>query len=378
MLLMFQTVEPVSYHNPLPGDSRFMQAALAYARGALGTTWPNPAVACLLVKDGAILARGRTQPGGRPHAETVALAQAGDAARGATAYVTLEPCSHHGQTPPCAEALIAAGVARVVAACRDDDARVNGAGLARLAAAGIAVTVRVLEAEALALNEGFFHRLGAGRPFVTVKVATSLDGKIALQNGDSKWITGIESRRYVQQLRARSDAILTTAATALKDEARLTLRDGVNSPRPPVRILLDRQGRVPPHAPIFQGEQETWVYGRGEGRGVRHTIFIETPLMPDAPPLTPSLNLLWILQDLAARGITSVLVEAGAVLNSALLEQNLVQRWIHCTAPKVLGQGALPMLTGIAAAAMPDNWRVSNRFRLGDDSIAVFEKIQLI
>lgn len=360
-----------------------MHAALAYARGALGTTWPNPAVACLLVKDGAILTRGRTQPGGRPHAETVALASAGDAARGATAYVTLEPCSHHGQTPPCADALIAAGVARVVVACRDSDARVNGAGLARLMAAGIPVVCGVLEAEALALNEGFFHALRTKRPFVTIKVAASLDGKIALKNGDSKWITGAETRAFVQQLRAQSDAILTTATTAQKDEARLTLRDGVRSPRLPVRVLLDRQGRVPPHAPIFQGEQETWVYrdegARREARGAagmtetESALFIDTPLVPCALRLTPSLDIPWILRDLAARGITRVLVEAGSALNTALLQQHLVQRWVQCVAPKMLGEGASPMLGAQNLAAIPDNWQVTARRNIGGDSIIVLE-----
>lgn len=342
-----------SYHTVMPDDSRFMQAALRYARGGLGSTWPNPVVACLLVKDGVIVARGRTQPGGRPHAETVALDAAGEAARGATAYVTLEPCAHTGQTPPCTEALISAGVARVVAACTDNDPRVNGKGLAQLRAAGIVVVSGVCAAEAQALSEGFFHHLKTGRPFVTVKVASSLDGKIALAGGESKWITGAPARAYVQQLRAEHDAVLTTAATALKDAARLTLRLP-HAPRPPVRVLLDRHGRVPQDAPIFSMDQPTWVYTNAG-----------TPL----DNTSAGLDLAWVLRDLGTRGITRLLVEAGGTLVTGLLRAQLVNRLEVLVSGKAIGDDGLSWLKPLGLAALPAAPVLEYTQRLGDDAL---------
>ena len=205
-------------------DLLHMRAALALARRGLGNAWPNPAVGCVLVKEGRVIGRGWTQPGGRPHAETEALRRAGDAARGATAYVTLEPCSHHGRTPPCCEALAEAGIARVVMAMRDPDPRVNGRGLAMLRGAGIAVEEGLLEAEARALNAGFFRRIQAGMPVVTLKLASTLDGRIATASGESRWITGAAARREVHALRARHDAILVGSGTVLADDPDLTCR----------------------------------------------------------------------------------------------------------------------------------------------------------
>jgi diaminohydroxyphosphoribosylaminopyrimidine deaminase/5-amino-6-(5-phosphoribosylamino)uracil reductase len=203
-------------------DLLHMRAALALARRGLGNAWPNPAVGCVLVKEGRVIGRGWTQPGGRPHAETEALRRAGDAARGATAYVTLEPCSHHGRTPPCCEALAEAGITRVVMAMRDPDPRVNGRGLAMLRGAGIAVEEGLLEAEARALNAGFFRRIQAGMPVVTLKLASTLDGRIATASGESRWITGAAARREVHALRARHDAILVGSGTVLADDPDLT------------------------------------------------------------------------------------------------------------------------------------------------------------
>src|SRR5215472_3367341 len=189
-------------------DLTHMRAALALARRGLGSTWPNPAVGCVIVKDGRVVARGWTQPGGRPHAETEALARAGAAARGATAYVSLEPCSHHGRTPPCADALIAAGIARVVIALQDPDPRVSGAGIARLRQAGLAVETGLDAVEAAEINAGFFTRLRRGRPLVTLKLATTLDGRIATRRGESQWITGPPARERAHALRAAHDAIM--------------------------------------------------------------------------------------------------------------------------------------------------------------------------
>ncbi len=243
------------------GDAAHMRAALSLGRRGLGQTWPNPSVGCVIVRDGRVVARGVTQPGGRPHAEVVALTRAGEAARGATAYVSLEPCSHHGRTPPCADALIAAGVARVVVACGDPDPRVNGAGLARLRAAGVAVTEGVLTGEAEALQAGFLTRVRLGRPMVTLKLATTLDGRIATSGGESQWITGPDARRAAHALRGAHDAVLAGIGTVLADDPALTCRiDGYRRSQP-VRVVLDRTLRTPLTATVAATacETATWI-----------------------------------------------------------------------------------------------------------------------
>src|SRR6266705_1008472 len=219
-------------------DEQAMRAALALARRGLGRVWPNPAVGCAIVKDGRVVGRGWTQPGGRPHAETEALARAGGAAHGATAYVTLEPCCHSGRTPPCADAL-------VVAALEDPDPRVVGGGLARLRAAGIAVEAGLCAAEAAEINAGFFQRVRLGRPLVTLKLATSLDGRIATASGESRWITGPAARERAHLLRVTHDAILVGTDTVLADNPQLTCRLPGLGHRSPVRIAIDRELRIP-------------------------------------------------------------------------------------------------------------------------------------
>ncbi|MGQ3031841.1 MAG: bifunctional diaminohydroxyphosphoribosylaminopyrimidine deaminase/5-amino-6-(5-phosphoribosylamino)uracil reductase RibD, partial [Ferrovibrionaceae bacterium] len=216
-----------------------MRHALGLAARGLGRTWPNPAVGCVLVRDEIVLARGNTQPGGRPHAEVVALSRAGSQAAGATAYVTLEPCAHHGKTPPCADALIAAGIGRCVVALQDPDPRVDGGGIRRLLAAGIPVTTGVCEAEAAALNAGFLMRVRQGRPLVTLKLATTLDGRIATHAGESRWITGATARARGHLMRADHDAIMVGIGTALTDDPDLTCRLAGLEDRSPVRIVLD-------------------------------------------------------------------------------------------------------------------------------------------
>ena len=223
-------------------DLRWMRAAFALARRGLGNVWPNPAVGCVLVRDGRVVGRGWTQPGGRPHAETEALRRAGALARGATAYVSLEPCSHWGRTSPCADALIAAGVRRVVAALEDPDPRVSGSGIARLREAGIAVETGLGAAEAAEINAGFLTRQRLGRPLVTLKLATSLDGKIATATGESQWITGPSARAYAHKLRAEHDAIMVGTGTVLADDPQLTCR------LPGLSQLLSRAGRARPPA----------------------------------------------------------------------------------------------------------------------------------
>src|SRR3984893_7773307 len=227
-------------------DLAAMRAALALAHRGLGTVWPNPSVGCVIVKDGRVVGRGSTQPRGRPHGETEALARAGAAARGATAYVTLEPCSYWGKTPPCADALIAAGLRRVVVALEDPDPRVAGAGIARLRAGGIGVEIGLGAAEAAEINAGFLQRVRLGRPLVTLKLATSLDGRIATAAGESRWITGPLARERGHLLRATHDAILVGTATVLADDPQLTCRLPGLVDRSPVRIVIDRQLRIPP------------------------------------------------------------------------------------------------------------------------------------
>src|SRR5712691_3294525 len=243
------------------GDTAAMRAALALARRGLGTVWPNPAVGCVIARDGRVVGRGWTQPGGRPHAETEALRRAGEAARGATAYVTLEPCCHWGRTPPCADALIAAVLRRVVVALEDPDPRVAGGGLARLRAAGLAVETGLGAAEAAEINAGFLNRLRLGRPLVTLKLATSLDGRIATASGESRWITGAPARERAHLLRATHDAILVGTDTVLADDPQLTCRLPGLAEHSPVRVVIDRQLRVPLGAQVFAEARAvpTWV-----------------------------------------------------------------------------------------------------------------------
>ena len=226
-------------------DRRYMALALALAERGLGNVWPNPAVGCVLVRDGRIVGRGWTQPGGRPHAETEALARAGDGAQGATCYATLEPCAHHGETGPCADALVQAGIARAVVATEDPDPRVAGRGNARLEAAGIGVTRGCMEEEARALNAGFLSRVEKGRPLVTLKLASTLDGRIATHTGDSRWITGAQARARAHLLRARHDAVMVGAASALADDPALTCRLPGMADASPVRVVIDGSARLP-------------------------------------------------------------------------------------------------------------------------------------
>ena len=310
-----------------------MRHALALARRGLGNTWPNPAVGCVILREGRVVGRGWTQPGGRPHAEAMALAAAGAAACGATAYVTLEPCAHHGRTPPCAEALAAAGVSRVVSALTDPDPRVAGRGHAILRAAGVAVTEGICEAEARALQSGFLTRIALGRPMLTLKLAGSFDGRIATASGESQWITGAEARRHVQALRLAHDAVMVGGETARADRPGLNLR-GFGAVRQPVRIVVSAR-----------------------------------PL-PDLPPEGPEHGPLWqvsgppeaFMAELGARGLTRVLCEGGGVLAASLLRAGLVDQLIGFTAGVALGAEARP---GIGAMAL-ERLSEAPRFHLAE------------
>ena len=336
-----------------------MRAALVLARRGLGQVWPNPAVGCVIVNDGRVVGRGWTQKGGRPHAETEALARAGAAARGSAAYVTLEPCSHHGKTPPCADALIAAGVARVVVAIEDPDPRVSGSGIARLNAAGIAVETGLCAEEAAELNAGFFCRVKHGRPLVTLKLATSLDGRIATASGESRWITGPAARERAHLLRATHDAVLVGTGTALADDPQLTCRLPGLEDRSPVRVVLDGNLRLPAALRLFAqaGQTPTWLVTlSGSGRARREALAQQRVEIVDAAPDSAGgIDLAAMLRALGDKGLTRLLVEGGGALAASLLRAGLVDRLVWMRAPLVLGADGVPAiaalnLTNLAAA----------------------------
>jgi diaminohydroxyphosphoribosylaminopyrimidine deaminase/5-amino-6-(5-phosphoribosylamino)uracil reductase len=321
-----------------------MRAALALAARGLGGTWPNPSVGCVIVgPDGRVVGRGRTATGGRPHAETMALAMAAGAAGGATAYVTLEPCSHHGQTPPCADALIAAGVARVVVAAGDPDPRVNGAGLARLRAAGINVEVGFLESEAAETLAGFCQRVQGGRPLVTLKLASTLDGRIATAAGESRWITGPQARRAVQELRARHDAVMVGVGTVLADDPDLTCRLAGAAHRPTVRLVADSRQRTPPQARLILGARESpsWILHLPTDDGPRGALEAAGARCIEVAAGDGGIDLHAALQALGSLGLTRILVEGGAALAASLLRHDLVDRLVWFHAPAVMGADGL-------------------------------------
>ena len=316
-------------------DQHWMQQALALAKRGQYTTRPNPAVGCVLVKDNQLIGEGFHPKAGQPHAEVFALRQAGAQASGATAYVTLEPCAHFGRTPPCANALIEAGVARVVMATLDSNPQVAGIGRARIEAAGIGTTVGVCEAEAQALNAGFLQVMAGGRPYVRLKIAASLDGRTAMDSGESKWITGAAARAEVQHWRAISGAVITGIGTILADDPLLNVR-AVADATPlgeipqPLRVVLDRQGRMPREAQLLQQPESVLLVGATQLNGV------------ESWPQMDLADLLNRLRD--DKQIRDVLVEAGATLSAAFLQADLVDELIIYLAPTLLGSSARPMV----------------------------------
>jgi diaminohydroxyphosphoribosylaminopyrimidine deaminase/5-amino-6-(5-phosphoribosylamino)uracil reductase len=352
-----------------------MRHALRLAARALGSVAPNPAVGCVLVSPGgAIVGRGWTGEGGRPHAETEALAQAGDAARGATAYVTLEPCAHHGRTPPCAEALVAAKVARVVAAIEDPDPRVSGQGLARLRAAGIAVTTDVLCEDAAEMNAGFFLRLREQRPLVTLKIAASLDGRTTSAAGDSRWITGEQARRFGHLLRAQHDAILVGIETALADDPLLDCRLPGLEKRSPLRVVLDTRLRLGVASKLARTARQhpTLLFTSSEGGDGLAECGVEIiPVQRDArgrPEIAA------MLRTLAARGITRLLVEGGAGVHAGFLDRGYADRIELFRAPLMLGDGGHPAIDALAALGLSEAPRFASTGvrRLGGDLLESF------
>lgn len=328
-----------------PTDVTHLRAALNLAARGLGRVWPNPAVGCVITDPaGQVVGRGFTQPGGRPHAETEALRQAGAAARGGIAYVTLEPCAHHGQTPPCAEALVAAGIKRCVASIEDPDPRVAGQGFAMLRAAGVEVRTGILAEAARELNAGFLLRVTAGRPLVALKLATSLDGRIATRSGESKWITDEAARARGHLLRASHDAILIGSGTAVADDPELTVRLPGMAGRSPVRIVVDARLRTPFGGNLAsRNGRPTWLV-----TGSRHHPdklkpywdagfeVLETGLTADG-----KLDLNAALAILGQRGLTRLLVEGGSTVAAAFLKADLVDRLYWFRAPGVIGGDGL-------------------------------------
>lgn len=356
----------------MSADERWMALALALGRRGLGRAWPNPAVGCVVVRDGRVLGRGWTADGGRPHAEVRALAQAGDA-RGATAYVTLEPCAHHGRTPPCAEALVAAGVARVVVATGDPDPRVAGRGAGLLRAAGIAVTEGVREAEAREDHAGFLLRVTERRPFVTLKLAASLDGRIATAAGESRWITGPAARALVHALRARHDAVLVGGGTARADDPLLTVR-GMGERPQPVRAVLSRglglalDGRLARTA----REAPLWLL-HGPGADAAPWEALGARCLPcEAGP--EGLDLGAALGALAAEGITRVLCEGGGRVAAGLLRAGLVDELVAFHAGLALGAEGRPMLgpLDLGRLAEAPRLRLAGLREVGGDAMSVW------
>lgn len=336
-----------------PDDVRYMARALQLAQRGLYTTDPNPRVGCVIVREGRVVGEGWHLRAGEPHAEVHALAAAGQQARGATAYVSLEPCCHHGRTPPCSEALIKAGIARVVAAMPDPNPRVARQGIAALERAGIRVDIGLLQTESERLNHGFISRMTRGRPYLCVKLAASLDGRTALANGESQWITGQAARADVQRLRARSSAILTGIGTVLADNPSLTVRD-LDIGRQPLRVVLDPQLRMRPEARMLGLPGKTLVIADEDHAGHGAALRAAGAEVIGLPVSSEYIDLRRLLEELAKREVNEVLVEAGATLCGELLRAGLVDELVLYLAPHLLGSSARGLFNIPALASMND------------------------
>lgn len=358
-------------------DEDHMAHALRLAARGLGNTWPNPAVGCVIVKDGVVLGRGWTQPGGRPHAEVRALLQAGPPAEGATAYVTLEPCAHHGHTPPCAEALIAARVARVVTALTDPDPRVSGKGHAMLRSAGIAVTEGILSGPARRLNAGFLKRVTRGLPFVTLKLAATLDGRIATSSGESRWITGPAARRKVHAMRLTHDAVMIGSGTAVADDPDLTVRD-MGAVRQPVRVILDRSLRHSPDSRLGRTAKDhpVWIVHAPSAPAAARVAWAATgAVLIEVPEAAGGLDLAATLRNLANRGLTRILGEGGSTLGAALVQAGLVDDLALFSAGALIGADGHPALGALHLAALSDAPRPTlvETLRVGPDLFTLWQ-----
>lgn len=360
-------------------DRHFMRVALSLSKRGLGNVWPNPAVGCVLVSpDGVVVGRGHTRPGGRPHAERVALDIAGSLAKGATAYVTLEPCSHFGKSPPCASGLIDAGISRVVSALEDPDARVSGRGHQMLRNAGINVDVGLLGEEARRLNEGFLSRVERHRPFVTLKLASTLDARSATACGESQWITGTDARAQGHLLRANHDAILVGASTVVADDPTLTCRLAGREHQSPVRVILDRTGVVPASAKLVQTANEvpTWLVVSDDHFAELSEKFEKTSVKVIAAGCVDDhLNLHDVMRKLADLGLTRVLVESGGNLAAGLIKADCVDRVVHFTAPLMMGDDGKAMVAALGVKQLSDMPRFErvSVLEIGEDIVITYD-----
>jgi diaminohydroxyphosphoribosylaminopyrimidine deaminase/5-amino-6-(5-phosphoribosylamino)uracil reductase len=361
-------------------DRRFMELALTLGRRGLGRTWPNPAVGAVVVKDGVIVGRGWTQAGGRPHAEPVALAQAGEAARGATVYVTLEPCSHFGKSPPCADAIIAAGISRVVAAIEDPNPKVAGQGHAKLRAAGISVDIGLCATDAAYAHAGHFRRIRDKRPHVILKLAVSSDEKIGAHGHKPVAITGEESKARVHLLRAQCDAILVGIGTVLADDPLLTCRLPGMEKRSPVRAVLDRSLRIPGQSRLVHSARETplWVFASELADAPAATKLggAGAQVIGVAPKEKQGLELDAVLRVLAERGITRLLVEGGSRVASSLVARGLVDEIWLLRGSSAVGADGVPALDALPLSAITQSptFRVRASETLGKDTLTIFER----
>ena len=360
-------------------DTRFMTLALTLGRRGLGNAWPNPAVGAVIVKDGVVVGRGWTQPGGRPHAEVEALRRAGAAARGATLHATLEPCSHHGKSPPCVDAILAAGIAHVVSALEDPNPKVAGEGHARLRAQGVAVTVGVGAQEARRAHAGHIRRVREGRPHVTLKLAVSSDGKAGLAGRKPAAITGEAAQARVHLMRATNDVVLTGIGTVLADDPQLTCRLPGMEPRSPVRVVLDSALRLPTTSRLAASAARTlvWVFAGEDAPAEKERALtdlgVEILRVPSAG--AGRLDLAAVLRGLSSRGITRAMVEAGPIVSAAFLAADLVDEAALFHAPNPIGEG-IDALDGMPLSALTQ----SPRLRLvasdavGADALQMFER----
>ncbi len=359
-------------------DQRFMQLALSLGRRGQGRTWPNPAVGAVVVKDGVIVGRGWTQPGGRPHAEPEALNRAGDAARGATLYVTLEPCSHFGKSPPCADAVIAAGITRVVSAIEDPNPEVAGQGHARLRAAGITVDVGLCAAEAAHDHSGHFRRVRDKRPHVILKLAVSADDKIGTAGDKPVAITGEAAKSRVHLLRAQCDAILVGIGTVLSDDPLLTCRLPGMAARSPIRVVLDRALRIPGTSRLVHSARETplWVVTSelAEAPAATKLGGAGAQVMRIASSDGPGLDVAAVLHALAEKGVTRLMVEGGARVASSFVSADLVDEVWLLRGPEGIGEGGIAALDALPLTSITQSPRFSVRASetLGNDTLTIY------
>ena len=349
-------------------DHKHMALALRLAAQGLNSTDPNPRVGCVVVRDGVIVGRGWHRAAGEPHAEVHALEQAGEKARGATVYVTLEPCSHYGRTPPCADALINAGIARVVVAVQDPSPKVAGQGMARLQAAGVTVEYGLMQQQAVQLNPGFISRFSRGRSYVRAKLAMSLDGRTAMANGESKWITSEAARDDVQKLRACSSVIVTGIGTVLADNPRMNVRLNTDAKQPD-RVVMDTNLRMPNDAAMFNQAGLTWLANNSRDERIRSRLQQSGARLLDLPTNNGHIDLNALLTALCDLEYNEVLVEAGPTLSGAFMQAGLIDELIVYLAPHLMGDGGNPLmhLPGIESMKNRLALKMTELIQVGDD-----------